>query len=110
MRSTEHVAGTSARRAVYVAGSVAALAAAGAATASAATTAPPAHNTPVVRHTEGRSAGQLPAQGGPRRRSAFEPVRPKSLSWAQVQLIQSHRSDERLADKNGLPVAALAQS
>ena len=110
MRSTEHFDGTFARKAVCLAGSVAAVAAAGTATASAATTAPPAHNAPVVRHTEGRSAGQLPPQGGPRRRSAFEPVRPKALSWSQVQLIQSHRSDERLADKSGLPVASLTRS
>jgi hypothetical protein len=110
MRSTGHFDGTFVRRAVYATGSVAALAAAGTATASAATTAPPAHNAPVVRHTEGRSAGQLPPQGSPRRRSALEPVRPKALTWSQVQLIQSHRSDERVAAKSGLPVVSLSRS
>ena len=103
MRSSSHFAGTFARRAVCGVGSVAALASVGTSAASAATTMPPAHNAPAVRHAEGRSAGQVPTQGGPRRRSAFEPVRPTSLTWAQVQLIQSHRTDARLIAKSGLP-------
>ena len=103
MRSSHHTAGTFARRAIFGVGSVAALASVGNAVANAATSVPPAHNAPAVKHAEGRSAGQVPTQGSPRRRSAFEPVRPKSLTWAQVQLIQSHRADARLSAKSGLP-------
>lgn len=107
MRSTAQLAGPMARKAMLAAGAAAALAGIGSATASAATGV--AHeDAAVVRHIgagDSRVAAHFHPQGGARRRSAYEPVRPKSLGWGQVMQIQGHRADPHLGAKSALPPA-----
>ena len=107
MRTTARFTGSFARKAMLVAGSAVALAGVSTATASA-SAAPHAHDGAMARHTESaasRAAAQYRPVGGARRRSAYEPVRPKSLSWPQVQQIQAHRADPHLSAKSALPAA-----
>ena len=102
MRST---AGTVARNAMLVAGAAGALAGIGSATAGTATGAMH-EDAAVVRHIgagDSRVAAHFHPQGGARRRSAYEPVRPKSLGWGQVMQIQGHRSDPHLSAKSAGP-------
>jgi hypothetical protein len=98
-------AGSVARNAIFVAGAAGALAGIGSATASAATGV--AHeDAAVVRHIgsgDSRVASHFHPQGGARRRSAYEPVRPSALGWGQVMQIQGLRSDPHLSAKSAGP-------
>ena len=102
MRGT---AGSVVRNVMLVAGAAGALAGISSATASAATGV--AHeDAAVVRHIgtgDSRVASHFHPQGGARRRSAYEPVRPASLGWGQVKQIQGYRSDPHLSAKSARP-------
>jgi hypothetical protein len=99
MRSAGQLTGTFTRKAMVVAGSSAALTGLGTATACAQMAAPQPH-APVIRHAESATSRDYHPQGGARRRSAFEPVRPKALTWPQAQLVLAHRADARVGAKS----------
>jgi len=105
MLGTGHLTGSIAHMAMLTAGAAGALAGLSTATASADVAVPQPHLA-AVRHTEPVASREFHPQGGARRRSAFEPVRPKALTWAQVELIQARRADGRISAVSGLPAAA----
>jgi hypothetical protein len=104
MHSAGQLTGTFGRKAMVVAGSAAALTGLGTATASA-EVAPPQPHSAVIRRAESATSRDFHPQGGARRRSAFEPVRPKAITWPQAQLVQSHRADARIGAKSA-PLAS----